>query len=116
MTDEETLAAHYFDLSNQGRLTEIQRLFTAHSTYSSTNAGVLLGADAIMAMQRQFFAGFNSLSWQVHDTKVISPGVVLLDFTFSGEKKSGETIERHGLEYVVVHEGSIVHVEVRDKP
>lgn len=115
MNDAKVLAQHYFDLSNQRRLTEIERLFTAHSTYSSANAGVLLGAESIMAMQRDFFAKFDSLAWTIHDVQMPAPGVVMFDFTFAGELTSGGQVQKDGLEYVVVHGGKIVHVDVRDK-
>ena len=115
MNDAIKLAKHYFDLSNQGRLSDIRKLFTDSSTYSSVNTGLYLGADRIMQMQSAFFAGFESLSWTIHSVEEVKPGIVLFDFTFSGKTLDGETLSRDGLEYVVVHDGKIQHIEVKNK-
>ena len=109
------LAQRYFDLSNQGNLAEIEKLFTSSSTYSSANTGVYLGVDQIMDMQAAFFAGFETLAWDVHQVEEIRPGVVLFDFTFSGKTLDGETVVRPGLEYVIVYHGKLQHVDVRNR-
>ncbi|MGI9335246.1 MAG: nuclear transport factor 2 family protein [Gammaproteobacteria bacterium] len=115
MTDAVRLAHHYFDLSNQGKLADIEKLFTPSSTYSSANTGVYLGAEQIMEMQTKFFASFKTMGWVVHSFEEVKPGVVLFDFTFSGTTLDGETIHRPGREYVIVYNGKLQHVEVRNK-
>ncbi|MGY8848356.1 MAG: nuclear transport factor 2 family protein [Burkholderiales bacterium] len=115
MTDAIQLAKHYFDLSNKGKLTDIKELFTSSSTYSSANTDVYLGVDQIMGMQTKFFAGFKTMEWNVNSVKEVKPGIVLFDFTFTGKTLDGEAVQRSGREYVVVYNGKIQHIEVRNK-
>ena len=115
MTDTLQLAKHYFDLSNEGKLADIKKLFTPSSTYSSASTGVYLGADQIMDMQTKFFAGFETMGWYVHSVNEVKPGIVLFDFTFSGKTLDGEAVHRSGREYVIVYNGKIQHVEVHNK-
>ena len=115
MTDAVQLAKRYFDLSNEGKLEDIKKLFTPSSTYSSANTGVYLGADQIMDMQTKFFAGFETMGWDVHSVNAVKPGIVLFDFTFSGNTLDGEVVHRSGWEYVIVYNSKIQHVEVRNK-
>lgn len=115
MSDAIDLAKHYFDLSNDGKLAEIGQLFTPASTYSSANSGIYLGAEQIMAMQAEFFAGYETLNWEVNRVEEVKPGIVLFDFSFTGKTLDGEVICRSGLEYVIVHQGKIQHIEVRNK-
>jgi hypothetical protein len=115
MSDVLQLATHYFDLSNEGKLADIKNLFTPSSTYSSANSGMYLGVDQIMAMQTDFFAGYETLGWNIHSVEEIKPGVVLFDFTFTGKTQDGKTVSRRGLEYVIVYNGKIQHIEVRNK-
>ena len=115
MTDSVQLAKHYFDLSNEGKLADIKKLFTPSSTYSSANTGIYLGADQIMDMQAKFFAGFETMDWDVHSVKEVKLGIVLFDFTFTGTTFDGAAVHRSGREYVIVYNGKIQHVEVRNK-
>lgn len=115
MSEAVKLAEHYFALSNAGKLDEIETLFTPSSTYSSANTGVFLGAEQIMGMQRTFFSSFKKVGWNVHSVEEVRPGVVLFDFTFSGVTNDDENINRPGLEYVIVYNGKLQHVEVRNK-
>ena len=55
------LATHYFALSNSARLDDIEQLFSNSSTYSSVHAGIYLGGDLTMQMQRNLYASFESL-------------------------------------------------------
>lgn len=116
MTEALALTKHYFELSNQGRLDEIEQLFTESTTYSSETAGLHLGGAQIIAMQRDFFAKFETLHWTVHSTEEIRADIILSDFTFEGVTKEGERIVRSGHEYVVVFEGKLQHIEIRSKP
>ena len=115
MTDAVQLAKHYFDLSNEGKLVDIKKLLMPSSTYSSANTGVYLGADQIMEMQTKFFASFETMGWDVHSVKELQPGIVLFDFSFSGKTLDGEAVHRSGREYVIVYNGKIQHIEVRNK-
>ncbi|MBL79729.1 MAG: hypothetical protein CMH70_06840 [Nitrosomonadaceae bacterium] len=115
MTDTVQLAKKYFELSNKGKLTEIKKLFTSSSTYSSANKDIFLGSDQIMDMQTKFFSGFDTLGWNVHNIKEVKPGIVLFDFTFTGITLDGEVVQRSGKEYVIVYNGKIQHVEVSNK-
>ena len=113
MSDAIALARHYFALSNDGDLDAIRQLFTPSSTYSSSNTGVYLGVDQILDMQTKFFAGFAQLHWQIHSVEEVRPNVVLFDFTLRGTSEDGTQIEQRGLEYVIVYNGRLQHVEVR---
>jgi hypothetical protein len=107
------LAQHYFALSNERRLDDIEAMLAPSTTYSSANTGLYLGASPIMAMQRAFFAGFEELGWTAHDVEEVSPGIVRFDFTFEGTTRDGEQIRRDGIEHIVVFEDRIQHVDVR---
>jgi hypothetical protein len=109
------LAQHYFDLSNQGKLEDIAKLFTESSTYSSVTTGLYFGVDSIMKMQSEFFSNYQSMAWHVNSVEEIKPGIVLFDFTFNGTTNEGEIITRDGLEYVIVYKEKIQHIEVRNK-
>ena len=109
------LAAYYFELSNQGDLAEIRKLFTDSSTYSSATTGIYLGAENIMAMQIAFFSNYRSLQWQIVSSHEVKPGIVLIDFRFIGTTMEGEVITREGLETVVVYMNKIQHIEVKNK-
>ena len=115
MIDALSIANHYFDLSNDGNLSEIKKLFTASSTYSSDSAGIFLGAEQIMEMQQAFFNQYESLNWKVNSRSEVKTGIVLFDFTFSGTPYEGQNLVRHGFEYIVVYEGRIQHIDVRSK-
>lgn len=91
-------------------------MLTNNSTYSSSNTGVYLGIKQIMEMKRVFYGSFTHMHWEVHNMEETRPGVVKVDFTFSGTKTNGEKIERPGIEYVIVHEQKLQHIEVRNKP
>ncbi len=114
MTEALTVARHYFELSNAGNLVEIRTLFTPSSTYCSVNSGFYLGVDQIMAMQTAFFNAHQAVSWQVHNSEEVKPGIVLFDFSFSGTSLQGEKIDRSGHEYVIVFNGKIQHIDVRN--
>ncbi len=115
MTEALRVAKHYFDLSNERKLEEIKKLFTPSSTYSSANTGLYLGADQSMDMQTTFYASFDTMHWEVHRVEEVKPGIVLFDFTFSGSSRDGQTVHRPGWEYVIVYNGKLQHVEVRNK-
>lgn len=109
------IAKKYFALANDGDLGAIETMFRDSATYSSENTGIFLGVNPIMKMMKAFFRTFKQLHWDVKSVKEISDGVVLFDFVLSGEKLDGEKIEIEGLEYVVIYENKIQHIEVRNK-
>jgi len=115
MTEALTIANLYFDLSNKSDFAGIEKLFTETTTYSSQTTGLYLGRDDILAMQKAFHSKFVSLHWQVNSVEEVKPGIVLFDYDFVGELPNGEKIESSGLEYVIVYQGKIQHVEIRNK-
>lgn len=115
MTEALKIAKLYFDLSNKSDFTGIAKLFTETTTYSSQTTGVYLGCDEILAMQRAFHGKFTSLEWEVNSVEEVKPGIVLFDYDFVGKLPSGEKIETSGLEYVIVYQGNIQHIEIRSK-
>jgi len=115
MTEALEIARRYFELSNQSKIDQIEKLLVESSTYSSQNSGIFLGATNIVTMQRRFHSSFKNLHWQILSVEEVSPGIVLFNFVLKGNKKSGETINVEGLEYVIVFNGKIQHIEVRNK-
>ena len=109
-------AKYYFELSNKSDFSGIESLFSDTTTYSSQNTGIYLGRKDIMGMQRAFHGQFDSLNWKVNSVEEVKPGIILFDFEFFGRKPTGETVEVSGVEYVVVYEGIIQHVEIRNHP
>ena len=109
------LAKYYFDLSNDRKLDEIENMFRHNSTYSSQNTGVHLGKERIMDMTRKFFDSHSSLYWDVHSVDEVQPGVIKFDFTLSATRSNGESYDRPGIEYVIIYDKYIQHVEVRNK-
>ena len=115
MSNAREVAERYFQLSNEGRLDDIEAMFTPTSTYSSAHTGIYLGTEDIMAMQRKFYASFETMGWDIHAVDEVKPGIVWFDFTFTGRTHEGEAVIRPGVEYVVVVDGRLRHVEVRSK-
>lgn len=115
MTAALKIAQHYFELSNQSNFREIEQLFTDTTTYSSATTGIYVGKLDIMAMQRAFHNKFATLHWDINTVEEVKPGIVLFDYDFSGTLPGGETITSSGLEYVIVHNDMIQHIEIRTK-
>ena len=109
------IAQLYFELSNKSDFNGIKNLLTDSTTYSSQTTGVYLGHRDIIAMQREFHGKFSSLKWNVNSVEEVKPSVVLLGYDFTGELSSGEKVESSGLEYVIVYQGKIQHIEIRNK-
>lgn len=115
MTETQKIAQLYFELSNQSDFDGIAKLFTGSTTYSSQTTGIYLGSNDILAMQKQFHGKFSSLKWTVKSVEEVKPGIVLCDYDFVGRLPNGEKIESSGLEYVIVYQGKIQHIEIRNK-
>ena len=104
----------YFVLSNKSNFEGIKKLLTNSTTYSSVNTGIYLGKDSIIEMQRKFHGEFESLHWKVNSIHEVKPGIVLVDYSFAGKKMTGETVKTTGVEYVVVYNDHIQHIEIRN--
>ncbi len=109
------LARLYFDLSNRSDLAAIRKFMTDGTTFSAEGRGIFLGVDSIMDMQAAFHGQFEALHWDVSDVEEVKPGIVRFEFVFSARAKSGEEVRRSGIEHVVVHDGKLRHIEVRDR-
>src|SRR5580698_7299569 len=109
------IAKLYFDLSNNSDFNNMERLFTNSSTYSSPTTGIYLGRDNIIAMQKEFHGKYKALYWKVNSVSEIKPGIVLLDYDFIGEVLDGNKIDTSGLEYVIIYDEKIQHIEIRNK-
>ena len=115
MTEALKIAKLYFELSNKSDFSGIAKLFTDTTTHSSQTTGLYLGRDDIVAMQKEFHGKFSSLHWTVHSVAEVKPGIVLFEYDFVGELPSGKKVESSGLEYVIIYQGKIQHIEIRNK-
>lgn len=108
------IAQEYFTFSNDRNLNDISELLTPTTTYSSENVGVLLGKEKIMEMKHSFYGSFKEIHWDIESVSEEKPGVVRFEFTFTGTTTDDEKVIRPGIEYVIVVNGQIQHVEVRN--
>ena len=108
------LTKQYFTVSNNSDFTEIEKLFATNSTYSSQNTWLYLWVDNIIAMQTDFHKSFEKLEWKVQTIEEEKPWIVRVDFDFEWVK-DGEKIVFSGIEYLVVVEGKIQHIEIKNK-
>ncbi len=104
------IAKRYFDLSNKSDLENVEKMFRESSTYSSQNTGIFLGKESIMKMMNSFFDSFKILFWEVKSIEEVSENIFLFDFIFHWEK-----ILKNGLEYVVIFDKKIQHIEINNK-
>ncbi len=109
------IAKKYFRLSNQSDFDGIGKLLSDSTKYSSQNTGVFIGKDDIITMQKNFHSKFSSLSWKVNSVEEVKPGVVLFDYSFEAKTKDEEVVKSEGLEYVIVHNNKIQHIEIKSK-
>ncbi len=115
MSEAVKIAQKYFALSNKSNMDAIEKMFRPSTTYSSQNTGVFLGVEQILEMQRSFHASFKELKWDILSVEEERPGVVKFDFTLIGEKNNGAKVSISGIEYLIIYDGMIQHVEVRNK-
>ena len=115
MSKAQETAELYFRLSNKSDFEGIAKLLNDSTTYSSQNTGLYVGKEEIIKMQKTFHGAFSSLKWAVESVNEIKPGVVMFEYTFSATKPDGEKIKSSGLEYIVVNDDKILHIEVRNK-
>lgn len=104
----------YFELSNESNFPEITKLFHVNATYSSQNTWLYLWVKDIIDMQKIFHWSFEKLEWQLNEISEEKPWIVRVDFDFSGIK-DWEQIHFSGIEYVVVVDDKIQHIEIRNK-
>ncbi len=114
MSEALKIAQHYFDLSNKRDIDAIEKMLDERSTYSSDNTGLYLGKDNIIKMKCAFFGSFEKMQWIVHSCEEIKENIVRFDFTFKGVKLNKEKIVRSGIEHVVIYNGKLQHIEVRN--
>lgn len=108
-------AKEYFDLSNARDLEGIANIFAEDATYSSDNTGLYYGKNDIMTMINGFFSSFSELNWVVHSIEEKTPHIVEMDFTFTGKDQNGSDVERRGLESLIIVDGKIRHIEMRNR-
>lgn len=114
MSEAITVAEKYFALSNQHDMDAIAELLTDSSTRSSVRTGVYLGREQIMDMMRPFHESFSELRWDIETIEEIRPGVVEVRCEMTGIKLDGTAVSLKDLEYVIVKDGKLQHVEVRE--
>lgn len=110
-----TTAKEYFRLSNSRDMEGIADLFADDATYSSDNTGLFFGKKDIMGMVVNFFNSFPELSWVVHSIEERTPYIVELNFTCLAKDEKGASTERQGVESLIIRDGKIRHVEVRNR-
>jgi len=108
------IAQRYFEASNRSNFVEIWLLLSDSSTYSSQNTGLYLGREAIIEMQQNFHESFTSLQWDIKEIYEEKPGIICVDFEFIWVKQ-WEEIQFSGLEYIIVLDGIIQHIEIKNK-
>lgn len=65
-------------------------------------------------MQKVFHKSFEKLEWKVQAIEEEKPWIVRIDFGFEWVK-DWEEIVFSGIEYLVVVDGKIQHIEIRNK-
>lgn len=115
MSKELEVAKHYFELSNQSDFEGITPLFDQSSTFCNKNSEYFIGVDAIMTMQKAHHGSYQALHWLVEKVEEQKPGVICFDFQFTATTLNGEQIKFAGVEYVIVQNGKIRHIDVRSK-
>jgi len=108
------IALKYFEVSNQSDFEEIEKLFHENITYSSQNTGLYLWVQDILEMQKNFHGSFESLDWKILNSQEEKPGIMRVDFEFAWVK-AWEEVKFIGVEYVIVVDGKIQHIEIKNK-
>ena len=108
-------AQEYFNLSNNSNFAGIAKLMNDETTYFSKNSGIFLGVKDIIAMQKNWHSSFTKLHWQIINITEIKPNIVLIDYNFLGTKQDNTIIKSSGLEYIIVKNNIIVHIQIQPK-
>ncbi len=114
MSEALKTAKLYFTLSNKSDFAGIAKLLTESTTYSSEATGVYLGGDNIVSMQKAFHAAFVNPKWTIRSIDEVKPGIIKIEYAFNCTKINGQSIETIGIEYVIVYQDKIQHLEVRN--
>jgi hypothetical protein len=104
----------YFEYSNLSDFEKIAGLLSHTSTYSSQNTGLYVWVDAIIKMQEVFHNSFESLHWNTIQALEEKPGIIRVDFEFTWVK-DWEKIEFSAIEFIIIVDGVIQHIEIRNK-
>ena len=115
MSTELTIAKHYFDLSNNSDFESIAKLFDENSTFCTRNLEYFIGVENIIIMQRAHHGLYQKLKWTVNSVTEIKSGVICFDFSFEGVNQIGEVVKAVGLEYVIIKDGKIRHIDVKGR-
>lgn len=108
------IAQNYFEYSNMSDFDKIAELFSSTSTYSSQNTWLYLGKVDIIKMQQVFHKSFESLNWNTIDVTEEKPWIVKINFEFTWIKQ-WEKINFLATEYIVILDGIVQHIEIRNK-
>ncbi len=108
------IAQKYFEYSNMSDFNKITELFSETSTYSSQNTWLYLWVVSIIEMQKRFHGSYEYLNWNIINIKEEKPWIVKIDFEFNGIKDWWK-IEFSAIEYLVILDGIIQHVEIKNK-
>lgn len=107
------LAKYYFNLSNQSDFSKIEVLFDDNSTFCTPNLDYFIGVDNIMLMQRKNHGSYKKLNWEVTMVEEVKSGVIRFEFNFKGVNQNDESIQFSGIEYVIVRNNIIRHIDVQ---
>lgn len=107
-------AKRYFEASNNSDFDKIKNLLEVNATYSSQNTGIYLGRNSILKMQKTFHNSFSKLNWRIDSVEEEKPGIIKFEYTFEAITLSSELVKSRGVEFVIVLEGKIRHIEIRN--
>lgn len=108
------IARKYFEVSNKSDFVEIWKLLSDTTTYSSQNTWLYLWVESILEMQQEFHDSYESLKWEIQDICEENPWIVRVEFDFIGIKQ-WEEITFSWIEYIIVVQDKIQHIEIRNK-
>jgi len=89
-------------------------VFALLELYFDKNTGLYLWIQDILDMQKSFHGSFESLEWKIIDSHEEKPGIIKVDFEFIWVK-SWEEIRFQGVEYIIVANCKIQHIEIKNK-
>lgn len=107
------LARYYFDLSNKSDFSAISKLFDDNSTFYTRSGEYFIGVDNIMAMQKAHHHSYKKLHWQVTHVEEVKTGVTRFEFDFSAVDQQDQLVQFSGVEYVIINNGIIRHIDVQ---
>lgn len=102
------LARAYVEASNDHDVERIAGMLAPQAAYMSTGVGRHDGAEAILAMNRDFFADNPDVHWNAVNYRNVKPNGVEFDFTITLNGVSSNGVER----VFFADDGLISRVEV----